>query len=169
MKKNVSARYVVTAAFIAAAYAGLTYLSSAFGLAYSGLQFRLSEALNVLAAFTPAAIPGLTIGCLLGNLNSPFGLLDIALGTLATLLSAIIIRIIAKHIKKGTVFLIILQPAIINAVTVGLETAMFSAKDGSLIAFTVTAIQVFIGEITVGAVIGIPLYKIITKRQKLFF
>ena len=55
--------YVVTGALIAAAYAGLTYLSNIFGLAYGPIQLRISEVLTLLPIFTPAAIPGLTIGC----------------------------------------------------------------------------------------------------------
>ena len=76
-QKSNAARTLVTAALIAAAYAALTYVSAAMGLAYGEVQFRLSEALCVLAAFTPAAIPGLTIGCVLGNITSPLGIADI--------------------------------------------------------------------------------------------
>ena len=85
MKKNTT-RYLTQAAVIAALYVVLTYVSSAVGLAYGGVQFRLSEALTILPAFTPAAIPGLTIGCVLGNLGSPMGIVDIVCGAGATLL-----------------------------------------------------------------------------------
>lgn len=78
--------YLVQGAVIAALYAALTYVAGAVGLAYGNVQFRFSEALTVLAAFTPAAIPGLTIGCFLGNLGSPYGMVDIICGTAATLL-----------------------------------------------------------------------------------
>ena len=80
--------YITQAAVIAALYAALTYLASVFGIAYGNVQFRFSEALTVLALFTPAAIPGLTIGCFIGNLGSPFGIMDVILGTLATFLAA---------------------------------------------------------------------------------
>ena len=73
-KTKTLSRFIVTAALIAAAYAALTYLSAALGLAYGGIQFRISEALNILAAFTPAAVPGLMIGCVIGNIGSPMGL-----------------------------------------------------------------------------------------------
>ena len=88
-QKSNAARTLVIAALIAAAYAALTYVSAAMGLAYGEVQFRLSEALCVLAAFTPAAIPGLTIGCVLGNITSPLGIADIVFGAAATLLSAL--------------------------------------------------------------------------------
>ena len=74
MKSKKTARLTVLTALIAAAYVALTYLSASMGLAFGQIQFRLSEALNILAAFTPAAIPGLTIGCFLSNITSPFPL-----------------------------------------------------------------------------------------------
>lgn len=86
MKRNV--RLVTQAAVIAAAYVVLTlpFAQFAFGM----IQFRLAEALTVLAALTPAAIPGLTIGCLLTNTLYPsgLGLIDIIFGSFATLIAA---------------------------------------------------------------------------------
>ena len=64
--------FVVESAVIAAIYAGLTYLAGILGVAYGGIQFRFSEALTILAVFSPAAIPGLTVGCFLGNITSPY-------------------------------------------------------------------------------------------------
>ena len=54
--------FIVTGALIAAAYAGLTFLSNVFSLAYGPVQFRVSEVLTLLPIFTPAAIPGVTVG-----------------------------------------------------------------------------------------------------------
>ena len=71
-----SIRYLVQAAVIAAIYAVLTLLASSLNLAYGPVQFRISEFLTVLPMFTPAAIPGLTLGCFLANLASPFGPVD---------------------------------------------------------------------------------------------
>lgn len=75
--KNERIHFVVKAGLIAALYAVLTYVASLLGMAYMGVQFRISEALTVLPVFTPAAIPGLVIGCFLGNLGSPFGMVDV--------------------------------------------------------------------------------------------
>ena len=61
-------RFITEAAVIAAIYTALTYLASAMNLAYGAVQFRFSEALTVLPVLTPAAIPGLTLGCILSNL-----------------------------------------------------------------------------------------------------
>ena len=70
MNKKKDVNSLVCGAVIAALYAALTYAASAVNLAYGAVQFRFSEALTVLAAYTPAAIPGLTIGCILANLGS---------------------------------------------------------------------------------------------------
>ncbi len=159
MKKRNLARYYVTAALIAALYVCLTLLSSAFGLAYAGLQFRLSEALNILAALTPAAIPGLTLGCLISNLGSPFGPIDILLGTLATLLSAISIKLISKKQRRFNPVLYALPPALLNGLIVGFATVLFTVDDAKLTIFTITFIQVFIGEAVVMLTLGIALHK----------
>ena len=69
MKKG-TLLYLAQAGMIAAIYAALTYLAMALNLAYGSIQFRFSEALTILPIFTPAAVPGLAIGCLIGNLAS---------------------------------------------------------------------------------------------------
>mgnify|MGYP002611057266 FL=1 len=86
----------------------------------------------MLAAFTPAAIPGLTIGCVLGNITSPLGIADIVFGAAATLLSAVAVRVIAKYCGKATPFLSVLPPTVINAVIVGAEIVYLTSPEGSL-------------------------------------
>ena len=87
--KNKKVTFIVQAAVIAAMYAVLTYAQNFIfpGTTSAAVQFRVSEALNVLALFTPAAIPGLTVGCVLSNIvNIGSGLpLDMIFGSLATL------------------------------------------------------------------------------------
>ena len=79
---------LVTGAIIAALYVVLTLLANAFGLASGVIQVRISEALNVLVCFTGAAVPGVTVGCLLANLLTGGVVLDIIFGTLASLIGA---------------------------------------------------------------------------------
>ena len=88
-KKTSKVRFLALSAVIAALYAVLTYAAAAMNLAFGAVQFRFSEALTVLPAFTPAAIPGLAVGCLISNLASPLGVVDWVFGTLATLLAGI--------------------------------------------------------------------------------
>lgn len=170
-KTKTLSRFIVTAALIAAAYAALTYLSAALGLAYGGIQFRLSEALNILAAFTPAAIPGLMIGCVIGNIGSPMGLVDIVVGTVATGLAAVTIRLIAKHCGRATPYLSIIPPTVFNAVLVGFEVTLL-LTDGApvtLLGFTVIALEVALGEVVVCGALGVPLYYTVKNRLKGLF
>lgn len=88
--KNKKIIYICQAAMIAALYFVLTYIANAIGLANYAIQVRFSEALTILPYFTPAAIPGLTIGCLLSNWLNGCAILDIIFGTLATLLGAVL-------------------------------------------------------------------------------
>ena len=81
--------YLSQAAMIAALYVVLTLLANALGLANYAIQVRFSEALTILPFFTPAAIQGLTIGCLLSNILTGCAPLDILFGTLATLIGAL--------------------------------------------------------------------------------
>lgn len=83
------ALFMAQAAMIAALYIVLTFVANAFGLANYAVQVRFSEALTILPFFTPAAIPGLYIGCLLSNILTGCALPDIVFGSLATLLGAL--------------------------------------------------------------------------------
>lgn len=96
MKSN-RAFFVTNAAFIAAVYVVLTFVANAFGLASGVIQVRLSEALCILPFFTPAAIPGLFVGCILANLITGCCLLDIVFGSLATLIGASLGYLLRKY------------------------------------------------------------------------
>ena len=97
---NSKVKFLVQAALIAAAYTALTY--SGFAFAYGPIQFRYSEALIAFAALTPAAVPGLTIGCVLSNLGSAqLGIYDIVFGSLATLLAALFAYLFRKIRVRG--------------------------------------------------------------------
>lgn len=87
--KNKNVLFITQAAMIAAIYVVLTLAISAFGLASGAIQVRISEALTILPFFTPAAIPGLFIGCLISNTVTGCALLDIIFGSIATLLGAL--------------------------------------------------------------------------------
>ena len=87
-----SARSITVAAVVAALYAVLGYFGNIFSLTFGAIQIRFAEALTVLPFFFPAAVPGLTVGCLITNLASPFGPLDVIFGTLATAVAAALTR-----------------------------------------------------------------------------
>ncbi|NLA76513.1 MAG: QueT transporter family protein [Clostridiales bacterium] len=161
--KDSSTLRVVQAGVIAALYAALTYFSNIFALAYSGVQFRLSEALTVLPVFTPAAIPGLAIGCIIANLASPFGLIDIICGSAATLLAAVCSRALGKLRFKGLPVFSALMPVIFNALIIGLEISFLSADGFSAELFALSAAQVGAGELAVCLVLGLPLFRFAEK------
>jgi len=157
--------FLVRASIIAAMYAGLTYAAGALNLAYGSIQFRFSEALTILATFSPAAIPGLTIGCFLANITSPYGVVDIICGTLATFIAALL-SYWTRNIKfKDLPLISAIFPVITNAVIIGLEITLFMPEGFKIKAFLITAGQIAIGQLVVCYGLGIPLYKIIKKRN----
>ena len=88
-KRRQNVRFLVQGATIAAIYVVLTLMANMFGLANYAIQVRFSEALTILPVYMPAAIPGLTIGCLISNLLTGAMALDIVFGSIATLIGAI--------------------------------------------------------------------------------
>ncbi len=167
-EKKRSTHYLAQSAVIAALYAAATYLSAAFSLAYGPIQFRLSEALTVLAVLTPAAIPGLTVGCAIGNISSPMGIWDVIFGAAATLLSAVCARALRNVQFKKLPILSSSMPVLFNAVIVGLEIVLLTPTDGAkLTAFLISALEVGAGELVVCLALGLPLYSAL-RRTKLF-
>ena len=168
MKKKTNIMSLVTAAMIAALYVVLSFAINAFGLASGAIQVRVSEALTILPYFTPAAIPGLTIGCLLFNLLSGAAILDIVFGTLATLLGAIVSYFLGKAAQKISwmKFLVPVPPILSNAFIVPwvLKTA-YGLED----AYWYLAVTVGIGEIISCGVLGmVLLYALLPLKNTLF-
>ena len=95
--KNKNVSIITIGAMTAALYVVLTLVANAFGLANYAIQVRFSEALTILPYFTPAAVPGLFIGCLLSNILTGCALPDIVFGSLATLVAAILTRKLRKN------------------------------------------------------------------------
>ncbi len=158
--------YIVQAGVIAALYYVLTLVSSAMGLAFGPIQLRISEVLCILPVFTPAAVPGLAIGCVLANLASPYGIVDIIFGTVATLLAALCTRYL-RHIKiKDLPVLSALMPVIFNALIIGLEIAILDAQGNArFMAFLTNALQIGIGELASAFALGLVFYRIVLKTN----
>ena len=113
MKRHNKSAFLTQSGVIAALYVVLTLLAKLLGLDSGQIQLRLSEALCVLPFLTPAAVPGLFLGCLVSNLLSPYGALDIVFGSLATLLAAIWTGRIRRK------WLAPLPPVVCNAIIIG--------------------------------------------------
>ena len=158
-KQNKRTQYLAQAAMIAAIYTVLTLLAAFANLAYGPIQFRFSEALTILPVFTPAAIPGLAIGCLVSNIWSGYGAADMIFGTLATLLAAIVTRKLRNIRVKNIPILAPLPPVIFNAIIIGLEVAVLSSNGGfSLEGFWGAALSVGAGQFVICYALGLPLF-----------
>ena len=155
--------FLAQAGVIAAAYAALTYVCALWGLAYGEIQFRFSEALTILPLFTPAAIPGLTLGCFIANIGSPFGVIDMLLGTLATLLAAIAVYLVRNVRWKNINFLAPIFPVLSNAIIIGLEISWFMPEGLTWAGFLAAAVSVGLGELVVCYGLGLPLSILLDK------
>ncbi len=162
---NKRTQFLVISGLIAALYAALTYMSAFLGLAYGQVQLRLSEALCVLCAFSPAAIAGLTVGCFLGNFISTLGITDMIIGALATFLAALLGRALSGIKFKGVPLLLPLPFVAVNMVAIGAELAFFAGETASFAVFCVNAALVGIGQAIVCYAIGIPLYVAISRSR----
>ncbi len=160
MKKRNSIRFMVLGASIAALYIALTFLSSALGLSSGVVQVRFSEALCVLPIFTPAAVPGLFIGCFLANILTGSVLVDVVFGSLATLLGAVFTRVLRK--KK---LWAVLPPILSNSLIIPFVLRFAYGIEGALWFFMVT---VGIGEIISCGVLGSLLMLGLEKRRNIF-
>ena len=162
-------RYLVHCAMIAALYVVLTHLQNLLipGSATWAIQFRISEALCVLALFTPAAIPGLTLGTLLFNITYAQALpLDFLLGSLASLLAAMFMYKSRGLTLKGYPLFGLLMPALFNALIVGWELSIYIGGG-----FLFNAVTVATGELAVLLTLGSALYYALRIRgldKKLF-
>lgn len=174
--KNKKVLFIVQTAIIAAMYAALTYAQNFLlpGTTSAAVQFRISEALNVLALFTPSAIPGLTIGCIIANLyNIGSGLpLDMIFGSLATLGATLAIYFLRNAKIKTYPLAAMLMPAVFNGVIIGWEIETFFIEGDFIFAdFLLQGGLVALGELLVMITLGTVLYYVLVKRdlnKKLF-
>ena len=159
---NKKTRFLSHSALIAALYVALTYLQNLLlpGSASQMIQFRASEALCALALFTPAAIPGLTVGCLLFNITNAGALpLDFLIGTLASLFATGCMYLLRKATVKGYPVFAMCMPALWNALLVGWELSVYVGGG-----FILNAFYVFLGEIAVLLTLGSALFYALKSR-----
>ena len=151
--------FICPAAVIAALYVVLTYVFSAF--ASGVIQVRVSEALTILPAFTPAAIPGLVIGCLLSNTLTGCVLLDIIFGSVATLIGALGSYALRRH-----TWLVPIPPIVSNMIIVPFVLRFaYGATD----AFPFMIATVGAGEIISCYLLGMILYGALKKVNHTLF
>ncbi|MDD4583189.1 MAG: QueT transporter family protein [Eubacteriales bacterium] len=151
-------KYLVQAAVIAAIYSALTILL--MPLSYGVMQVRIAEALTILPAFTPAAIPGLFVGCLVANMVGPYGVMDMVCGSIATLLAGLSSYRLRK--KPG---LVPLPPIIANGLVIG---SMLYYAYGVPLPLPACILWVALGEALACYGLGLPLIKYLNKRRTVF-
>lgn len=159
---NHKSRLIAHAALIAAIYAVLTHLQNLLlpNSASFAIQLRLSEALCVLALFSPTAISGLTIGCLLFNLTFAAALpFDWLAGSVATLIATAAMYALRGVRIKGYPLLSMLMPALSNAVLVGWELTIYIGGG-----FWINALYVALGELIVLLTLGTVVFRVFEKR-----
>ena len=161
MKKR-PARALAHAAVLAALYVVLTWLQNMIfpNSASAAVQFRVAEALCIFALFTPAAISGLTVGCILANLCTAGVLpLDIVIGSLATLLATGSMWLLRNRTMKGYPLFSLLMPALFNSLLVGWELTVYIGG-----AFWLNALCVGAGEVAVLLTLGTILFYAVKAR-----
>ncbi|WP_044641030.1 QueT transporter family protein [Risungbinella massiliensis] len=149
-----TAKKITIIAVIAALYAALTLAFAP--ISYGALQFRISEALTVLPFFTPLAIPGLTLGTFIANMQSSFAILDMVIGSIATLIAATLTYKVRKK------WLAPLPPVIMNALIIGTMISILSNYEPSI---PVAIAYVGLGQLGVCYLLGYPLLLVLEKYR----
>ena len=159
--RNKKVLRITQAAMIAAIYVVLTVFISAFNLASGAIQVRISEALTILPVFTPAAIPGLFLGCLISNLVTGCMPLDVVFGSLATLIGACGTYALRKH-----QWLAPLPPIVANTIIVPFVLRYVYLAEGTIPFFMLT---VGIGEVISCYLLGSILHRVLDRYKEHIF
>lgn len=157
--KNKNVLYLCQGAMIAALYVVLCLVFEP--ISFGAIQCRIAEALTILPCFTPAAIPGVTIGCFISNLIGGGSYLDVIFGTLATLIGAL-----GTYWLRRNVFLAPVPPILSNTIIIPLvlRFAYFDASPFYFLAFTVG-----IGEVLSCGILGLMLYFVVNRQRSRIF
>ena len=158
MKKNTT-KMVAFGGVIAALYVVLTIIAAALGIASGAIQVRLSEALTILPVFTAAAVPGLTVGCLLANLVTGCAAWDVVFGSLATLLGAVGTRLLKDRPVFAWIPPVISNMAIVPIVLI----KVYGVPD----AWWYLVLTVGAGEVISCGLLGVLLYRAAVKIPQL--
>jgi len=157
--KNNTAMKLAFGGVIAALYVVLTLVANAFGLASGAIQVRISEALTILPVFTAAAVPGLTVGCVLANLITGCAPWDVVFGSLATLIGAVGTRLLKDHPYVAWIPPVVSNMAIVPIVL----QQVYGVPD----AWWYLVLTVGAGEVISCGVLGLLLYQAASKIPQL--
>jgi len=171
---NNKLRKILISATIAGIYAALTL--AFMPISFGPVNFRISEALTLLPFFSPYAVAGVTVGCLISNLLSPYGILDMVFGTLATFIAALLTYYIGRSNLKFKRFLAPLPPVIVNAIVVGvlINLTLLKGPSGGITSISLnkeallsTMFLVGLGEFIVCYFVGLPLIWGLEKNKRI--
>jgi len=160
---------LVKIALIAAIYSAVSLALAPFS--FGNIQVRVAEGLTLLALLSPLAIFGLTLGCFITNFVGVImgvnilGLMDVFIGTFATLIAAILTYRLRHITIKGFPLLSSLMPIVINAIIIGAELAYVFAPEFTFTYFAIFALEVGIGQSIAVYLIGLPIYNGLKKRN----
>ncbi len=158
MKIIKNSRFLAQSASIAAIYITLTLASSLMGLSSGAIQLRLAEALCVLPIFTPAAIPGLFVGCILANTMTGSIFIDILFGSLATLIGAVFTR----RLRRFRV-ISLLPPILANTLILPFVLKLAYNFEGSILFFMAT---IGCGELLSCGILGYALRTVLDRYSR---
>ena len=159
MKKN-KVKQLALSAVIAALFAAMTLISSALGLAIGPFELRFSEALCILPVFTPCAIPGLFIGCILANLLCGAVFLDVVIGSVATLVGAL-----GTYLLRKWKVLPYLPPILAN--TLAVPPLLYFVYGFQSTALPYLYLSIFVGEVISAGIFGAILKKSLTPFREI--
>lgn len=161
MKPLQKTRFLATGAVIAALYAALTLLANAMGLAIGLIEIRFSEALCILPMLTPAAVPGLFVGCIVANLLCGAAIWDVLFGSLATLIAAI-----GTRLWRNKRLLPYLCPILSN--TLVIPPILYFAYGLKSFSLPLLVLVFLAGETLSAGVLGFLLNKAVKPFEKIF-
>ncbi|SHH01138.1 QueT transporter family protein [Tepidibacter thalassicus] len=149
---KITTKSIVKIGLIAAVYAAITI--SIAPISYGLIQFRVSEVMTLLAFVDPIYIPGLVLGCVISNMFSSLGIIDIVVGSTATFISVYMIS------KSKNLFIASIWPTVINGLFIGAEIHFVLNQP-----FLISSLYVAMGEFCVVTLIGYPLFKFILNKK----
>ena len=157
--KKLTTKQLALSGIVAGLYAAITILTASF--AYGDIQFRIADAMCLLVVLEPSLTIGLTLGCLIANIFSTVSVLDIVIGTAATLLGCLL------TVRLRKTWLLPLPTILANAILVGAMLAFVLTPEAFWSGFAVMGAEVAAGEIAVLYLLGVPLYLFLKKNNTL--
>ena len=157
--KKLTTKQLALSGIVAGLYAAITILTASF--AYGNIQFRIADAMCLLVVLEPSLTIGLTLGCLIANIFSTVSMLDIVIGTAATLLGCLL------TVRLRKTWLLPLPTILANAILVGAMLAFVLTPEAFWSGFAVMGAEVAAGEIAVLYLLGVPLYLFLKKNNTL--